>query len=244
MSVAPQVPSAAPGRRAGRYLVFALFIGVIAAFFALDGPRYVSLDVVKANRDALLRFTEEHFAAALTLAFIGYVAAVAFSLPVATVLSLTMGFLFGRWVGTVLVVAAATTGAAVVFLAARYLFAEAAQRRMGARGAKINAGFTANAFSYLLFLRLVPIFPFFLVNIAPAFTGIKLRTFVLATLVGIIPGAFVYVNLGQALGRLDSTRALVSPEILGAFALLGMLALVPVLWKRFRSGSRNMSGSS
>ena len=82
-----------------------------------------------------------------------------------------MGFIFGRWVGTVLVVVAATVGATLVFLAARYLFADAARRRLGALGEKINAGFTENAFSYLLFLRLVPLFPFFLVNLAPAFTN-------------------------------------------------------------------------
>ena len=86
-----------------------------------------------------------------------------------------MGFLFGRWVGTVLVVIAATIGATLVFLAARYLFADAARRRMGALGEKISAGFTENALNYLLFLRLVPLFPFFLVNLAPAFTKIRLR---------------------------------------------------------------------
>ena len=105
--------------------------------------------------------------------------AIAFSLPGGLVLSLTMGFVFGRWVGTVLVVFAATIGATLVFLAARYIFADAARKRLGALGEKINAGFTENAFSYLLFLRLVPLFPFFLVNLAPAFTSIPLRTFVL-----------------------------------------------------------------
>ena len=99
-----------------------------------------------------------------------YAGAVAFSLPGGLVLSLTMGFIFGRWVGTVLVVIAATLGATLVFLAARYLFADAARRRMGALGERISAGFAENAFNYLLFLRLVPLFPFFLVNLAPAFT--------------------------------------------------------------------------
>jgi uncharacterized membrane protein YdjX (TVP38/TMEM64 family) len=236
MSIAPRVPLPPPRHRPGKYLILALFAGVVVVFFALGGPRYLTLDAVKANRDALLQFTEQHFATALVLAFAAYVGAVAFSLPVATVLSLTVGFLFGRWVGTALVVAAATTGASAAFLAARYLFAEAAQRRMGELGARINAGFTANAFSYLLFLRLVPLFPFFLVNLAPAVTGIKLRTFVLATLVGIVPATFVFVNLGQALGRIDSTKELVSPQVLGALALLGVVALLPVFWKKFRFG--------
>jgi uncharacterized membrane protein YdjX (TVP38/TMEM64 family) len=146
-----------------------------------------------------------------------------------------MGFVFGRWVGTLLVVIAATVGATLVFLAARYLFADAARRRLGPLGAKINAGFTADAFSYLLFLRLVPLFPFFLVNLAPAFTSIPLRTYVLATLIGIVPGTFVYVNLGQTLGRIDSLQGLVSGETLAAFGLLGAFALLPVLWKKWRA---------
>jgi uncharacterized membrane protein YdjX (TVP38/TMEM64 family) len=151
------------------------------------------------------------------------------------VLSLTTGFVFGRWVGTMLVVVAATVGATLVFLAARYLFADAARRRLGSLGEKINAGFTENAFSYLLFLRLVPLFPFFLVNLAPAFTSIPLRTYVLATLIGIIPGTFVYVNLGQALGRIDSLQGLVSRDTLLAFGLLGLFALLPVAWKKWKA---------
>jgi uncharacterized membrane protein YdjX (TVP38/TMEM64 family) len=223
------------GGTAGRVALFAAAAAVIAAFFALGGQDYLTLDAVKANRDALLRFAEGHFAAALAIAFLVYAGAVAFSLPGGLVLSLTMGFIFGRWVGTVLVVAAATVGATLVFLAARYLFADAARRRMGPLGAKLSAGFAENAFYYLLFLRLVPLFPFFLVNLAPAFTGISLRTYVLGTLIGIIPGSFVYANLGQTLGRIDSLSGLVSPETIGAFTLLGAFALVPVLVKRVRS---------
>ncbi len=205
-----------------------LFVGVVVAFFALGGQDYLSLEAIKANRDRLLAFTESHYVAALAIAFAVYVGAVAFSLPGGLVLSLTMGFVFGRWVGTVLAVLAATLGATIVFLAARYIFADAARKRLGALGEKINAGFTKNAFSYLLFLRLVPAFPFFLVNLAPAFTTIPLRTYVLATFLGIIPGTFVFVNLGQTLGRIDSLKGLVSVETLGAFALLGLFALVPV----------------
>ena len=221
----------------GRWLkigLLALFVGVVIAFFALGGHHYLTLDTIKANRDRLLAFTESHYAAALAIAFAVYAGAVAFSLPGGLILSLTMGFIFGRWVGTVLVVFAATLGAAIGFLAARYIFADAARNRLGALGEKINAGFTKNAFSYLLFLRLVPAFPFFLVNLAPAFTSTPLRTYVAATFLGIIPGTFVFVNLGQTLGRIDSLKGLVSYETLGAFALLGVFALVPVAIKAYR----------
>lgn len=234
MAVHP--PSAAPasGSRALKVALAVLFVGVIVAFFALGGPKYLTLDALKANRDALLAFTQQHYLAAVAIAFLIYVAAVAFSLPGALILSLATGFVFGRWVGTLVVVVAATIGAVIVFLVARYVFADAARKRMGALGEKINAGFTENAFSYMLFLRLVPVFPFFLVNLAPAFTSVPLSTFALATLIGIIPGSFVFVNLGQTLGRIDSLSGLVSVETLVAFALLGVIALVPVAIRKFR----------
>lgn len=223
-----------PGRAGVKLAILAIFVGGIVAFFAFGGQRYLSLETVKANRDALLAFADRHFVAALAIAFLVYAGAVALSLPGGLVLSLTVGFVFGRWVGTALVVVAATVGATLVFLAARYLFADAARRRLGTLGTKINAGFTENAFAYLLFLRLVPLFPFFLVNLAPAFTSVPLRTYVLATLVGIVPGTFVYVNLGQALGRIDSLQGLVSRDALLAFALLGLFALAPVAWKKWK----------
>ena len=223
-----------PANRWLKIGLLVVFVGVVVAFFALGGHKYLTLDTIKANRDRLLAFTESNYAAALAIAFLVYVGAVAFSLPGGLILSLTMGFIFGRWVGTVLVVLAATLGATIVFLAARYIFADAARKRLGALGEKINAGFTKNAFSYLLFLRLVPAFPFFLVNLAPAFTSIPLRTYVAATFLGIIPGTFVFVNLGQTLGRIDSLEGLVSYETLGAFALLGVFALVPVAIRYFR----------
>ena len=219
----------------GRLALLAALVLVIAAFFALDGERYLSLDAVKSHRDALLAFTQAHFVTSVVIAFVVYVAATALSVPGGLVLSLTMGFLFGRWLGTALVVIAATTGATLAFLAARYLFADAARRRMGALGEKINAGFTENALNYLLFLRLVPLFPFFLVNLAPAFTSISVRTFVVGTLIGIIPGSFVFVNLGQTLSRIDSLSGLLSTETIAAFVLLGVLALVPVVIRRIRS---------
>jgi uncharacterized membrane protein YdjX (TVP38/TMEM64 family) len=239
MTDMPEAPPAAAGSRWPKIALAAVFVAVVVAFFALGGQDYLTLDAVKANRDALLGFTETHFVAALATAFLVYTGAVAFSLPGGLVLSLTMGFVFGRWVGTVVIVTSATLGATLVFLAARYLFADTARRRMGTLGAKISAGFTEDAFSYLLFLRLVPLFPFFLVNLAPAFTSIRLRTYVLGTLIGIVPGSFVYANLGQTLGRIDSLAGLVSTETIAALVLLGAFALVPVLIKRYRSSRLN-----
>lgn len=222
-----------------------LFVGGIAAFFALGGPKYLSLDTIKDNRDQLLALTERHYLAAMFVAFFVYVAATALSLPGAVLLSLTVGLLFGRWVGAAIIVVAATMGATGAFLAARYLFAGLARRKLGLDGAsatpglaaKINQGFSDNAFNYLLFLRLVPLFPFWLVNLAPAFTNVSVRTFIIATAIGILPGVFVFANLGQSLGRIESTAELVSPATLGAFALLGLFALVPVLLRKRRGAA-------
>jgi len=221
-----------------RLAVLGAFAAGIAAFFALGGKDYLDLGTIKANRDALLAFADRNLPLALAIAFVVYVGVTALSLPGSLVMSLTVGFVFGRWVGSVLVVLAATIGATLVFLAARYVFADAARSRLGPLGAKINAGFTANAFSYLLFLRLVPLFPFFLVDLAPALTSVPLRTFVAATFVGIIPGTFVFVNLGQTLGRIDSLQGLVSPETLAALGLLGTFALLPALLGRRRAAAQ------
>ncbi|MFO1412930.1 MAG: TVP38/TMEM64 family protein [Burkholderiales bacterium] len=220
--------------RLARGAIALVFVAGIGAFFALGGPGYLTLESLQQHRDELLAFTQSHYPLAFALAFATYVAAVAFSLPGAVLLSLAAGFLFGKWMGTLLVVFAATLGATLVFVAARYVFAEAARRRMGALGERINAGFTRDAWSYLLFLRLVPAFPFFLVNLAPAFSSIPLSTFVGATFVGIIPGTFVFVNLGETLGRIDSLQGLVSAPTLGAFALLGVLSLLPVAVRWWR----------
>ena len=140
----------AGGGRWIKFAIAAVFITAIVAFFGLGGRKYLSLETIQANRDALLAFTDEHFVAAVAIAFAVYVVATAFSLPGALLLSLTMGFVFGRWVGTALVVISATVGATIVFLAARYLFADWARKRMGTLGEKINAGFTDNAFNLSL----------------------------------------------------------------------------------------------
>ena len=233
-------PDRSAARRAllVRLLIAALFLGALPAFFALGGQDYLQIETIKRHRAELLAFAEAHRATALAIAFLVYVGATAFSVPGGLVLSLTIGFLFGRWVGTLLVVLAATLGATILFVAARYLFADAARKRLGTFGEKINAGFTENAFSYMLFLRLVPVFPFFLVNLAPAFTSIPVRTYVLATFIGIIPGAFVFVNLGETLGRIESLRGLVAPEVLGGLGLLALFALLPVAVRKLRSVPR------
>lgn len=233
MSVTPETD--ARRRPWLRLAVAALLVGGLVAFVAAGGAQWLTLDALKAHRATLVSYAQTNFAAAFAAAFLLYVAMTLFSLPGGGVMSLAVGFVFGRWVGTILVVAAATIGATLLFLAARYVFSDFARRRLGALGARINAGFTENAFEYMLFLRLVPAFPYFLVNLAPAFTSIPVRTYALATFIGIIPGTFVFVNLGETLGTIDSLSGLLSWQTLGAFALLGALGLLPVLWRKYRA---------
>jgi uncharacterized membrane protein YdjX (TVP38/TMEM64 family) len=210
-------------------------VAAIAAFFLLGGPRWLNLETLQANRERLLGFTERNFAAVLVGAMVVYAVATALSFPGAVVLTLAAGFVFGPWVGTGVVVAGATVGATLAFLGARYLFADAARRRMGPRLRKIAAGFEEDGFNYMLFLRLVPVFPFWLVNLAPALTTLGTRTFVLATAIGIIPGSFVYCYLGARLSTLRSLSDVYrDPRWLVALGLLAALALVPVAWKKFR----------
>jgi uncharacterized membrane protein YdjX (TVP38/TMEM64 family) len=223
------------GRPWVKVAVLALFVAAIAAFFAFDGTRYLTLDAVKQRGESLRAFTEAHYATALALAFAVYAIATTLSLPSGTVLSLTFGFLFGRWVATTLVVSAGTLGATILFLGVRYVLGETARRRLGRLGERINEGFTHDGFNWLLFLRLTPFFPYFLVNLVPALTDIRIRIYVAATFVGILPSTLIVTNLGQALGSIDSTRGLLTPEALFALSLFGLIALLPVLLNYLRS---------
>lgn len=219
---------------ARRVAIAGIFAAAVALFFALGGARWLRLETLLAHRAELIDLVQRNYLPMLLAACAVYAAAVAVSVPGATVLSLAAGLLFGRWVGTAVVVVGATAGATIVFLAARYLFADAARRRLGERGERLTRAFEADAVSYLLFLRLTPLVPFWLANLIPAFTPVSTRTYVLTTAVGIVPGSFVFANLGESLGRIDTPGQLVSTEVLVALALLGVLSLVPIAIRRLR----------
>ncbi|MGZ4960094.1 MAG: TVP38/TMEM64 family protein [Methylomonas sp.] len=218
-----------------KHLIWLLPIAV-AAFFLFGGPELLSLDNIREHRQALVDYTQQHYLVMLLVCGVGYSLSTALSLPGGTVLSLLLGFLFGRWTGTVLIVISATLGAVAVFWLARYLLADWARAKLqqSALSQKLLEGFQADAFNYLLFLRLVPLFPFWLVNLAPAFTSVSIRTYLVTTFIGIMPGSFVFANLGQTLGRIESLDQLLSWQTLLALSLLGGLALIPVLSKRLQ----------
>jgi uncharacterized membrane protein YdjX (TVP38/TMEM64 family) len=218
-----------------KHLIWLLPI-VIAAFFLFGGPQLLSLDNIHEHRQALMDFTDRHYLSMLLACAIGYSLSTALSLPGGTMLSLLLGLLFGRWMGTLLIVVSATLGATALFWLARYLLADWAEQRLrrSKLAKKLLDGFQADAFSYLLFLRLVPAFPFWLVNLAPAFTQVSLRVYVMTTFIGIIPGSFVFANLGQSLGSIQRLDQLLSTQTLLAFSLLGVLSLLPI-WLKHRS---------
>jgi uncharacterized membrane protein YdjX (TVP38/TMEM64 family) len=217
----------------GKIVVALLFLSAIGGFFIFDLKTYLSLETLKANRDSLLVFTQDNYVPAVALFILVYILQTSFSLPGATIMTLAGGFLFGSLWGPIYVNIGATTGATLAFLAARYLFHQWVERKFGDRLGPIQDGFAKNAFSYLLTLRLIPFFPFFLVNLLSGLTRVKVSTYVVATAVGIIPGSVVYTFAGRQLGTINALSELVSPRLLLAFSLLGLLMLIPVVYRKF-----------
>jgi uncharacterized membrane protein YdjX (TVP38/TMEM64 family) len=237
-----------------RWLPLATIVVAAVLVFALGGYRYLSLETIVRNHAALVAFVEAHFAAALVAFVAIYIATVALSIPGPMLLTISGGILFGWLAAALAVLLGASVGATLVFLVAKTACGDYFARRAGPRLSAIARGFRADAFSYLLFLRLVPLFPFAFVNIAPALAGVPLTTFVAATALGIIPGTFVFAAVGTGLdsairaqdavyracvdaGRPDcrfdfDASAAATPQLIAALIALGLLALVPVVIKR------------
>ena len=221
-------------RRYGAYLGIGLLVALALAAHLAGWTDLLDPQVVLAKSQALQQLARAHPILA-PLAFVAaYLAVAALALPAAALLSLLGGFLFGRWLGTVLVLVSATGGALIVFLLARSAIGEPLRRRAGPLYEKISGNMRENAVGYLLFLRLVPLFPFFLVNLVAALFEIKTRTFVLTTFFGIAPATFIFVNFGREIGAVSNPRDLLSPGIIVALSGLGLLALVPVAYRRWR----------
>jgi uncharacterized membrane protein YdjX (TVP38/TMEM64 family) len=229
MSQTPRLSPAVKG------LIFMLLTGAIIAFFYFDLDRYLSLKALKVHRDSLLTFTEAHYASAVALFIGAYTLITGLSLPGAAIMTLAGGFLFGSVLGTLYVNLGATTGATLAFLASRYLLRDWVERQFSQQLDTFQRGFAESAFHYLITLRLIPIFPFFLVNLLSGLTRVSVATYIAATTIGIIPGSFVYAYAGRELGTLNSIAEIATPRVLLAFTLLGLLALVPVVYRKLSS---------
>ncbi|MGG5809661.1 TVP38/TMEM64 family protein [Falsiroseomonas sp. CW058] len=221
-----------------RIWIAAAAVALLAALRFTPLGEALSLETLARHRQALAGFVAANALLAAGAYLLVYVAAVAFSVPGAVVLTLAGGFLFGAAAGTALTVVAATVGATLVFLLARRIFGADALDRLGPRAAGLAEGIRRDAASYLLVLRLVPLFPFFLVNLVPAFCGVRLPVFVATTLLGILPGTAVFSLAGAGLGEVLEAGGtfeigrVLTPTILGALLGLAALSLLAIPLRR------------
>lgn len=228
-----------------RFAPLAVIVAGLAFAYAMGWQRYFSLTFLAESREMLLGFVEANYPLSVAGFALVYVLAVAFSVPAASILTIFGGFLFGWLVAGTVVAFAATAGATIVFLAARSAFGDFLRDKVGGVARRLADGFEKDAFSYLLVLRLAPVFPFFVVNIAPALFNVSLRTYVVATFLGILPGTFAYAYLGEGIdsvlvaahevGTEVSAGDLVTPQITFAFLALAAVAAIPPVLKRFRA---------
>ena len=232
------------GRNNKRLLLIAAFILLIGVFFAFDLNQFISYEGLAENEAALKRaVTDNPFVTAAAYMAV-YITAVAFSLPGALWLSLAGGLMFGTWAGGVIIVISATLGASGLFVAARYIIGDALRARAGPALQKFEAAFNRDAWSYMLVLRLLPIFPFFIVNLGAALVGVRFPIFLLTTFFGIMPGTFVFASIGNGIsvllqaGESPDLSVMQSPEILGPLVALAVLSLAPIIWRRMK-GTEN-----
>ncbi len=255
----PQNIKENPTPSLSRYLPLATILGIFILIYVMGWHRYFSFETLIQHKETLTSFVMTNLWTALFLYILLYAAVTALSLPVATFLTLAGGFLFGGFAGGIATVIGATIGALIIFKIAQSSFGDSLASKAGSMVEKMRDGFKEDAMSYMLFLRLVPIFPFWLVNIAPALLSVKTSTYAIGTILGIIPGtmAFSYAaaslssiidaqaekynqciaQFGEASNKCGvslDTSALVTKELIIAFALLGILALIPVLFKKMK----------
>jgi len=220
-------------------LPFFLVAGLVL-FFLFGGHEFLSFSQLAENYSSLKAIVDRQLATALLVFGTAYVLTVAFSLPIASLLTLAGGALLG-WTGAAVIICAATIGSTIVFLAARSILNEFFAKRSTGFIAELEAGFQKNAFFYLLALRLIPAAPFWVVNIVPALLGMRLNHYVLATFIGITPGTLIYVWVAKSFenslsrGQILDFSVFSEPAIIMPLFAFGMLSLIPALWKRVRA---------
>ncbi len=235
-----------------RWLPLLLLVSAFALFFALGLHERLTLDELALRYGELDRFLQDNYPAAVLISIAAYILVTAASLPVATLLSVAIGLLFGWAAGAAIIVVGATLGAAVIFLVARSLFHDFFARKAGRFLQTMAEGFRKDAVSYMLFLRLAAVFPFSVVNVVPAILGVRFSTYFWTTAIGIIPGTIAYAFAGEGLRSIIHERAsacarnvppcgtpfgaadIVTPQMLIAFVLLALVSLLPVILRRLR----------
>ncbi len=209
-----------------RLVLLVFIVAVMTAFFVLDLQSYLNLEILQAQQETIGSYHRNHPVMAVAIYALIYIAVTGLSLPGAAILTLAGGAIFGLLWGTVIVSFTSSIGATLAFLAARFLFRDAVKTRFGERLKTIEAGVTKEGALYLFMLRLVPVFPFFVVNLVMGLTNLKTQTFYWVSQVGMLAGTIVYVNAGTQLGQLESLSDILSPGLIGSFALLGIFPLI------------------
>jgi len=210
----------------GKIAVIAVIVASIVAFVWFDLGRYLDLEQLKSRQADIDAFYREHPLTVLGAYFVAYVVVTGLSLPGAAIMTLAGGAVFGLLWGTVVVSFASTLGATVAFIVSRYILRDGIQRRYGDRLKTINAGVERDGGFYLFTMRLVPAFPFFIINLVMGLTPIRTITFAWVSQLGMLPGTVVYVNAGTQLGRIESLQGILSPALIGSFVLLGVFPLL------------------
>jgi len=212
----------------GLHKVFLLaVVGLAIGTFYLSGlNRYLSWDSIHSSLDHLQAVSRDNYIQSVVFFFLIYVTVTALSLPVAGVLSLLAGALYGRWTGLILISLASTLGATLAFISGRYLFRDMVTGKFGKIAETINRGIKTDGVWYLLMLRLVPVIPFFMVNLGMALTSMPVSVFMLTSWAGMLVGTFLYVNAGTELGKLESLSGLISPSFMISIGLLGIIPLL------------------
>ena len=210
------------GQLISRFVLVGIIVAVVCAFFIFDLHHYITFENLKTQKEALQQFYAGHALLTISLYAGLYVVMAALSLPGAAIMTMTGGALFGLWIGTAASLLSAAIGATLAFLIARFLLGGYVQTRFADRFEKINAGVRKDGAFYLFTLRLVPVFPFFIINLVMGLTPIRTRTFFLISLLGMLPGSMVYANAGQQLSLLSAPTDIVSPGLILSFMLLGI----------------------
>ncbi|MGB0696107.1 MAG: TVP38/TMEM64 family protein [Rhodospirillaceae bacterium] len=241
---ADQDPPAAKGKSLpwAKLGIFGALILGLVLFFVTGADQYLSFEAFLAHQDQIKGWVDQNVWLAVPLFLFMYFIAVTFSLPGAVWMTIIGGYLFGTIEATFYVVSAATMGATAVFLLARYVIGDAVAKKLDSgKMKKLIDGFSKDAFSYLLVLRLIPLFPFWVINLAPAMAGVKLRVYMAGTFLGIIPGTLVFSSVGNGLssviarGEKPDLGIIFDPEVLGPMLGLALLALIPVLYKKIKA---------
>lgn len=221
-----------------KLIMFITVLGLIAVYFNFDLGRYFTLSSIKEKHKIFIDFYADNQIVSVSVFLGAYILITALSLPGASVMTVAAGSMFGLFLGTVLVSVASTTGATLSFLLSRFIFRETVQKRFGEKLETVNEGIAKEGVLYLFSLRLVPVFPFFLINLLMGLTLIKTPVYIFVSQIGMLPGTIVFVNAGTQLSKIESLGGILSPGILISFILIGTFPLfakkaVNLLQKRY-----------